>query len=121
MGPIAARKARQVVAHVRQVLAIEVLCASQGLDFLAPLVPGLGVRAAQQAVRRTIPFMEADRLLAGDLPAAERLVPAGALRVGAAEAGGGAARGGGGRGGGGVGAPGGEAPRRAGGGGGAAP
>src|SRR5258706_6564718 len=92
MGPIAARKARQVVAHVRQVLAIEVLCASQGLDFLAPLVPGLGVRAAQQAVRRTIPFMEADRLLADDLRAAERLVLDGALRGAAGEAGGGAPR-----------------------------
>src|SRR6185436_20121132 len=63
MGPIAARKARRVVAHARQVVAIELLAACQALDLLAPLAPGRGVAAAHQAVRRVVPFMERDRVL----------------------------------------------------------
>ncbi len=85
MSPIAARKARTVVRHARQVLAIEMLCACQGLDFLRPLVPGRGVLAAWEAVRRVLPFMEADRVLATDIALVEALAADGTLRA-AAEA-----------------------------------
>src|SRR4030042_2833545 len=40
MGPIAARKARDIVKNVENILAMELLCASQGLEFLLPLKPG---------------------------------------------------------------------------------
>ena len=80
MGPIAARKARRVVGHVRQVIAIELLAACQGLDFLAPLLAGRGVEAARRAVRSRVPFMEQDRFLAPDLAAMEDLIRTGALR-----------------------------------------
>jgi histidine ammonia-lyase len=33
MGPIAARQARDVVRNVEYVVALELLCAAQGLDF----------------------------------------------------------------------------------------
>jgi histidine ammonia-lyase len=69
MGPIAARKARKVVAHARLVLAIEMLAACQGLDLLEPLRPGRGVEAARQALRRVVPFMEDDRVLSPDFEA----------------------------------------------------
>jgi len=36
MGTIAARKARNTVKNVEQILAIEPLCATQGLEFLLP-------------------------------------------------------------------------------------
>jgi histidine ammonia-lyase len=85
MGPIAARKARTVVTHARRVLAIEMLCACQALDFLAPLLPGRGVAAARAAVRRAVPFMETDRVLADDIAAVDALLASGALRA-AAEA-----------------------------------
>ena len=39
MGTIAARKARTIADHVETVLAIELLCAGQGLDLRAPLRP----------------------------------------------------------------------------------
>jgi histidine ammonia-lyase len=81
MGPIAARKARQVVRHARQVLAIEMLCACQALDLRAPLVPGRGVAAAYAAVRRAVPFMKEDRFLAPDIAAVERLLTDGTLRA----------------------------------------
>jgi len=85
MGPIAARKARTVVTHARRVLAIEMLCACQALDFLAPIEPGRGVTAARAVVRRAVPFMETDRVLADDIAAVDALLASGALRA-AAEA-----------------------------------
>ncbi len=80
MGPIAARKARRVVAHVRQVIAIELLAACQGLDFLAPLRAGKGVEAARRVVRAHVPFMDQDRILAPDMTSLDELIRSGALR-----------------------------------------
>ena len=85
MGPWAARKARTVVTHARRVLAIEMLCACQALDLLRPLTPGRGVEAAFERVRRDVPFMETDRVLATDIRGVEALLASGALRA-AAEA-----------------------------------
>ena len=70
MGAGAALKARQVLDHVRQVLAIELLLAAQALDGRAPLSPGAGSRAALAAVRRRIAPLAADRYLKADLDAA---------------------------------------------------
>ena len=83
MGPWAARKARTVVAHARRVLAIEFLCACQALDLLRPLKPGRGVEAAFERVRRDVPFMETDRVLATDIRGVEALLASGALRAAA--------------------------------------
>jgi histidine ammonia-lyase len=83
MGPWAARKARTVVTHARRVLAIELLCACQGLDMLRPLTPGRGVEAAFERLRRDVPFMETDRVLATDIRGVEDLLTSGALRAAA--------------------------------------
>ncbi|HYV84545.1 MAG TPA: histidine ammonia-lyase [Patescibacteria group bacterium] len=86
MGPWAARKARTVVAHARRVLAIELLCACQALDLLRPLKPGRGVAAAFDRVRRDVPFMETDRVLASDIRDVEALLASGAVRAAAESA-----------------------------------
>ena len=86
MGPIAARKARSVVQHVRQVIAIEILSACQALDLVAPLLPGRGVRAVHEAVRRAVPFMEHDRIVADDLRVMDGLAADGSLRAAAEQA-----------------------------------
>ncbi|MHB0947709.1 MAG: histidine ammonia-lyase [Gemmatimonadaceae bacterium] len=65
----AAWKLRRVVHNVRHVLAIELMCAAQGLDFLAPLTPGRGVQRAFEQVRRRVPKLERDRVLAPDIAA----------------------------------------------------
>jgi len=67
MAPIAARKCRRVLGLVRQVVALEILCAAQGLDFLRPLRPGRGVAAAHARVRRSIPHLDRDRFVRDDL------------------------------------------------------
>ena len=45
MGNAAGLKAWQVLANCERVLAIELLAAAQGVEFLAPLEPGTGTRA----------------------------------------------------------------------------
>lgn len=67
MSPIAARKCRRVLDHVRKVVGMEILCAAQGLDFLRPLKPGIGVRAAHDRLRREIPTLVSDRFLRPEL------------------------------------------------------
>ena len=85
MGAGAALKARRAVGLARQVLAIELLLATQALDLRAPLAPGRGSRAARDAVRRRIQPLENDRYLKADLDAALALAEDGSV-LAAAEA-----------------------------------
>ncbi|HET7874978.1 MAG TPA: histidine ammonia-lyase [Methylomirabilota bacterium] len=79
MGAGAALKAREILGHVRQVLAIELLLAGQALDLRRPLTGGAGTRAAHAALRESVPPLDADRALHADLAQALRLVEAGAV------------------------------------------
>ncbi|MEI8133778.1 MAG: histidine ammonia-lyase [bacterium] len=67
MGSVAALKLEQVVDNVQSVIAIEMLCAAQGIDFLKPLRPGKGSGAGYEAVRSIVPFLEDDRNLSIDI------------------------------------------------------
>jgi histidine ammonia-lyase len=78
------RKLREVVANVRAVLAVEVLAASQALDFRAELAaPSAAGAAVLARVRRDVATMEEDRNVSDHIIAVDGL-----LRelVGAAEA-----------------------------------
>jgi histidine ammonia-lyase len=86
MGLHAARQAAGVVECVAQVLAIEALCAAQGLEFRRPLRPAPGVGAALARLRAEVPPLEGDRAMAADLAAARRLVAGGGLVEAAAGA-----------------------------------
>ena len=77
MGSIAARKAWQVVRNLESVLAVEYLCACQGIDFLAPLRPSQPLESVHQALRAEVPHLEEDRVLYDDLKVARRLVSEG--------------------------------------------
>jgi histidine ammonia-lyase len=74
MGSIAALKLQQVIDNVETVLAIEILCAAQGIDFLSPLQPGNGSGAAYAAIRSIIPHLEADRNISEDIAAAKSFI-----------------------------------------------
>lgn len=67
MGSISARKAFEVLNNVKKILAIEILCASQGLDFHKPLKPGKGVNAGYNYIRKYISPMSFDRLVSEDI------------------------------------------------------
>jgi histidine ammonia-lyase len=67
MGALAALKARTAVENAAQVIATELACAVQGLEFHRPLqtTPALGQAATR--VRAYVPRVEEDRSLAGEL------------------------------------------------------
>src|ERR687887_281857 len=67
MGNAAALKCWTVLANVERALAIELLAAAQGIEFLAPLEPGAGARAAHDFVRTLSPSVIEDRPLATDI------------------------------------------------------
>jgi histidine ammonia-lyase len=72
MGWLAAVKAAQVTDRLAAVLALELLCAAQGLDFLRPLRPGRGVWRAYELLRQHVSHLEEDRVLRYDL---DRILP----------------------------------------------
>jgi histidine ammonia-lyase len=65
----AAWKARRVLRNLENILAIELMCGAQGIDFRAPLRPGRGVRTAHERVRDIVPKLEGDRVLSTDIAA----------------------------------------------------
>lgn len=67
MGTIAARKARDVANNTEDVLAIEFLCACQGIDFRAPLKPGAGTEKIHRKIRSRVKKLRDDRILMGDV------------------------------------------------------
>jgi len=77
MGPIAASGALQIVDLLADVVAIELLCAAQGLDLRDATAAGRGSRAIHAAVREIVPCWEADRVLHPDLRALGAAVRAG--------------------------------------------
>lgn len=74
MGTIAARQAREILENVRYILAIECLAAAQGIDFLAPLAPGVGTGAAHKAIREAVPHLDEDRIPSPDIKAIYDLI-----------------------------------------------
>jgi histidine ammonia-lyase len=67
MGAFAALKARTVVAHAAHVVATELVCACQGLEFHRPLRSTEALEHALARVRERVPRLEEDRSLAGEL------------------------------------------------------
>ena len=79
MGMTAALKARSVTEFVKHVVAIELLVASQAIDFRAPGKPGKGPHVAHQLIRTRVPFMERDREIHKDISAVVSLIDSGEL------------------------------------------
>jgi histidine ammonia-lyase len=79
MGNASGLKAWQVLANVERVLAIELLAGAQGVEFLAPLQPGIGVRAAREHVRSLSPRLRDDRTLSGDIESVASSIRDGSL------------------------------------------
>jgi histidine ammonia-lyase len=67
MGAWAARKTMRILENSERVLAIELLAACQGLDFLAPLKTSPALEATRKALRREIPRLVGDRVLSSDI------------------------------------------------------
>jgi histidine ammonia-lyase len=79
MGNASGLKAWQVLANCERALAIELLAGAQGVEFLAPLEPGAGVRATHAFVRSLSPRLGDDRPLAADIEAVADAIRDGSL------------------------------------------
>jgi histidine ammonia-lyase len=67
MGPIAGFKALQIVDHLRNVLAIELLCMAQAFDLQRPLRSTPRLELLWEKVRAVVPKLEQDRSLSEDI------------------------------------------------------
>jgi len=85
MGATGAVHLWEVADRAETVLAIEALCAAQGLDFRAPMRPGPGLARAHAALRARVPHLAEDRSPAPDIAAARELLHSGALLTAADE------------------------------------
>jgi histidine ammonia-lyase len=75
MGTWAARKLARIVGCLRDVLAVELLEAAQGLEFRRPLRSSPALERAHALLRAAVPPLDADRYLHPDILAAARVVP----------------------------------------------
>ena len=79
MSMSAALKAARPVARGREVIAIEILCASQALDLLAPLETSALLKNVHALVRSRVPTLDGDRAPAPDIAAITNLISSNAL------------------------------------------
>ena len=80
MGPIAARKARQVVNNVATILAIEAACAARALD-LREHATSVRLRAAYDVIRSYVPPHQGDRSMSAELERLTSAILRGELRA----------------------------------------
>ncbi len=67
MGMSAARRLKRMLVNLRHILAIELLCACQGIDLLSPLQTGSLAKRACELVRGQSAKVTEDRSLANDI------------------------------------------------------
>jgi histidine ammonia-lyase len=76
MGTIAAWKARQIVENCGRVIAIEMITAAQGLDFIH-LSSSPGIEKVKAVLRKEVPALEEDRSLGAEIEKVARMISAG--------------------------------------------
>jgi histidine ammonia-lyase len=85
MASVAARKAAQVVTNTARVLALELICAAQGLDLQGVEEASPAARAVHGVVRSTVPFVEEDRGLHREIEHLSARILAGEITTAAQE------------------------------------
>jgi histidine ammonia-lyase len=84
MGATSTREANEVLGNAETVVAIELLCAAQGIDFRRRALPadaqmGPGTQVAYDRIREVVQFWDHDHILAPDIEAVRQLVANGRL------------------------------------------
>jgi len=79
MGPTAARKAVEILQNVEYIIAIELLCAAQGVDLRGPEKLGEGTKKAYLTIRKRAFRLDEDRPIYRDIEVIKNLVHSGNL------------------------------------------
>jgi histidine ammonia-lyase len=79
MSMASAIKASRALEFARQVVAIEVLCACQAIDLLAPLVSSAPLMRVHETIRTRVPTLERDRPPSPDIAQITAMIEAGDL------------------------------------------
>jgi histidine ammonia-lyase len=79
MGPVSVRKLKEISRNVTAIIAIELICAAQALDFRQPRKAGKGTRAAFRRIRSVIERLVDDRPLHPDINNVIELVNKGSI------------------------------------------
>lgn len=79
MGVTAGRKLHEVIANAKSVLAIELLCNSQALEFQRPLKSSPALEAVHAVIRRHVDVIEVDRVFSKDINNITKLINSGEL------------------------------------------
>ena len=74
MGVTSGRKLHEVIKNVQHCLAIELLCNTQGLDFLRPLKTSPALEKVHALVRKHVAPIEQDRIFYKDMENLARLI-----------------------------------------------
>jgi histidine ammonia-lyase len=74
MGSISGRKLNRVIDNLEYILAIELLCACQAIEFRRPLKSSAILEFAHDYVRRFVSFAEEDRIFANDIDAIKNII-----------------------------------------------
>ena len=77
MGMTGALKLRTIVDNVERIVAIELMCAAQAVEFRRPLRSSAPLEQVHESVRAVVPRLEQDRVLAGDIDALAAAIRAG--------------------------------------------
>ena len=79
MGSIAARKTWEILRNVELIVAIELLCAAQGMDHRGASKAGKGTKAAHSLIRKKVSILKEDRVLSKDIEAVGELIRSGEI------------------------------------------
>jgi histidine ammonia-lyase len=79
MATFAARRLQPMLQNTSRIVAIELLAAAQGIEFLRPLTSAPALEGVLRLVRSVSPAMATDRSLARDIEAVHHLVTTGDL------------------------------------------
>ncbi len=81
MGWGAGKKLFPILDNVRRVLAIEILCAVQGIEYRGPLQPGIGAARIVELVRTLIPPLTEDRSTSAEIELVARMIAGGEIKA----------------------------------------
>ena len=74
MGSISARKALQIINNLENILAIELLCASQAFEFRKPLKSSDILEACYKYYRERIPYIKEDTILSDLIEETKKII-----------------------------------------------